>query len=244
MTTKAVVLAAGYGSRLGELTENLPKPLVRVGSQSVLEHDLHWLAAHGIEQVAINLHHLPDRIEALVGDGSAFGLAVHYHRESELQGTAGTCRALRDWLGDEAFVVVYGDNLLDFDLDAMCCRHAETPAITTLALFSPQTHLHTGIAGGRVEMDRTGRVLRFLEGVHDASLSYVNAGCYVVEPSLLQHVPDGVAFDYGRDLFPHVLRHQGILGGHVIDGMCLGIDTPEALAQARQLLGSKSATAP
>ena len=241
---RAVVLAAGYGARLGELTENQPKPLVRVGPCSVLEHDLRWLAGQGIDEVAVNLHHLPDQVTALVGDGSALGVAVHYHREAELQGTAGTCRALMDWLGDEPFLVVYGDNLLDFDLAAMQTRHAESPAIATLALFAPATHPHTGVVGGRVEMDRSGRVLRFLEGVEDASLTYMSAGCYVVEPTLLQHVPDGVPYDFGRELFPQVLRHQGILGGHVIDGMCLGIDTPEALAQARRLLASGTATAP
>ena len=234
---KAVVLAAGFGSRLGELSEHTPKPLVRLAGETVLEHDLRWLAKSGVREVAINLHHLGDRIEQIVGDGSAFGLDVRYSRETELRGTAGALVPLRDFVADEPFLVVYGDNVFDFDLAALQRAHAGNAAIATLALFDPQAQPHTGVAGGLVEMDRGGRVIRFVEGREDHGLRWVNAGCYVVEPSLLQHVPDDRPFDFGRDLFPLVLRHGGILAGHPIDGYCLGIATPEALARARAFLG-------
>ncbi len=231
---KAVVLAAGLGARLGELTENMPKPLVSVGGRPVLERNLDWLAASGIEEVWINLHHLPEMIPAAIGDGSRFGLRIRYLHEPELLGTAGTCAHLAPELGDAPFLVVYGDNVLDFELDGLRRAHAANAAIATLALYSPAAHEHTGLFGGRVEMDRAGRVLRFLEGVDDPALPWVNAGCYVVEPALLEHVRRDRAADFARAVFPHVLRNGGILAGHAIAGRCLAIDTPAALAAARR----------
>jgi NDP-sugar pyrophosphorylase family protein len=141
---------------------------------------------------------------------------------------------MQDFLADGPFLVVYSDNVFDFDLQKLLTAHAESAAIATLALFDPHVHAHTGVAGGRVEMDRSGRILRFVEGEVDPALRLVNAGCYVIEPSLLRHIPEGVPSSFGRDLFPMVLRNQGILCGHLIDGFCFGVDTPEALARAQR----------
>ncbi len=231
---RACLLAAGSSARLGEISEHTPKPMIRIGGRPVIEHNLRWLASHGIREIAINLHHLGDVIEEYVGDGSAFGVSVRYSREPELLGTAGALKPLEDFLSGAPFLVVYGDNLLDYDLSRQIAAHGDTAAIATLALFSPEAHPHTGVAGGRVEMDRSGRVLRFVEGRVDPGLNLVNAGCYVVEPGLLRHIPTDKPCDFGRDLFPLVLRERGILAGHMIDGWCLGIDTPEALANARR----------
>lgn len=234
---KAVVLAAGRGTRLGELTEHTPKPMAVIRGRSVLEHNLRWLATHGVREVAINLHHLGAVIESAFGGGDELGLAIRYSHEPELLGTAGACKPVEEFLRDGPFLVVYGDNLLDFDLGKLRAAHAGNAAVATLALFDPEVQPHTGLAGGRVEMDRAGRVLRFVESREDTGLPLVNAGCYVVEPGLLDHIPADRPFDFGRDLFPAVLSKQGILSGHVIDGTCLGIDTPEALLAAQQLFG-------
>jgi NDP-sugar pyrophosphorylase family protein len=238
---KAFVLAAGRGERLGELTEHTPKPMLRLKGRPVIEHDLRWLAAYGIREVMVNLHHLGEVIESHVGDGSRFGVQVTYSREAELLGTAGALKAVEDSLRDGPFLVVYGDNWFDFDLHKLIGSHANNAAVATLALYSPETHAHTGIAGGRVEMDRARRILRFVEGREDFGLKLVNAGCYVIEPSLLQHIPSSLPCDFGRDLFPRLLRQGAILGGHVIDGMCLAIDTPDAFANARRILEERRA---
>lgn len=233
---KAVVLAAGYGKRLGEIAEHTPKPMVRLAGRPLIEHTLRWLAASGVREVAINLHHLGEVIERHVGDGSAFGVSVRYSHEERLLGTAGALKPLVEFLGEAPFLVVHGDNLFDFDLRKLIAAHADTAAIATLAVYSPERQPHTGSADGLVEMDRSGRILRFVDNRADFGLKLVSAGCYVVEPALLQHVPVDRPFDFGRDLFPHVLRKQGILCGHVIDGWCLCIDTPAALARAQRFL--------
>lgn len=237
---KAVVLAAGRGTRLGELSEHTPKPMVKVRGRTVLEQNLQWLHAHGVRDVAINVHHLGGVIERHIGDGSRLGLSVRYSREEKLLGTSGALKPLEDFLCDGPFLVVYGDNLFDFDLRKLTEAHANNAAVATLALFAPESPFFTGVAGGRVEMDRSGRILRFVEGRVDAGLNLVNAGCYVVESSLLQHIPAGHASDFGRDIFPMVLRNQGLLGGHLIEGWCLGLDTPEALSCAQRFLGESA----
>lgn len=235
---RAMVLAAGLGSRLSSKTGGQPKPLVDVGGQSVISRNLLWLASHGVDEVVVNLHHQPELVEAEIGDGGRFGLRVTYSREEILRGTAGALGPVREQFADAPFLVVYGDNLFDFDLGKLRASHADNAGIATLALFSTELHEHTGIAGGRVEMDRSGRILRFVEGRLEPGLDLVNAGCYVVEPGLLQHIPeptDDRPFDFGHDLFPFVLRNGGILAGHVLDGRCLAIDTPEALERARAM---------
>lgn len=238
---KALLLAAGRGTRLGELTEHTPKPMVKVGGRHVLEHNLRWLGSHGIRDVAINTHHLGDVIEDRFGDGSQLDLSICYSRETELLGTAGALKPVHDFLSDGPFMVVHADNLFDFDLRKLFDAHAGSAAVATLALYSLDTHQHTGEAGSRVEMDRSGRILRFVDDAVDPGLRMVDAGCYVMEPSLLQHIPDGEPFDFERDLFPMILSHQGILCGHVIDGSCLVVDTPEALAAAQRLHDGKVA---
>jgi NDP-sugar pyrophosphorylase family protein len=190
--------------------------------------------------VVINLHHLGEVIERHVGDGSAFGVRVTYSREAELLGTAGALKPVEDQLRTGPFLVVYGDNYLDFDLHKLTRAHANNAAVATIALFSPRRHPNTGVVGGRVEMDGAGRILRFVEGREDLGLELANAGVYVVEPSLLDHIPADRPCDFGRDLFPLVLRHHGILCGHVIDGVCLAVDTPAALAGAQKLLEERA----
>jgi len=209
--------------------------MVEVGGRPVLEHNVRWLRSHGVREIAINTHHHAEVIERWLGDGSAFDVQVRYSREPELLGTSGALRPVHDFLRDGPFLVLHGGNLFDFDLRKLFDAHACSAAVATLSLYSPDTHEHAGDTGERVEMDRSGRVLRFVSAHVDTRLRMVDAGCYVLEPSLLQHISADGPSHFASDLFPLILRHQGILCGHVIDGSCLEIDTPAALARAREL---------
>ncbi len=165
---KAFVLAAGKGSRLGELSEHLPKPMLRIGGVPVLERNLRWLARHGVREVAINLHHLGDVIEKHCGDGSQWGLKILYSREPQLLGTAGGVKRMQEFLADAPFLVVYGDNLFDFDLGKLVRVHEQGHVIATLALFSVDQHQHTGIAGASVPLaDTLDDCEAFLRGEYD-----------------------------------------------------------------------------
>jgi len=233
---RALVLAAGLGSRLRSVAGDLPKPLIPFGGAPVLAHNLRWLAGQGVSEVWINLHYAADAIRAEIGDGSAFGLKVTYVFEPELLGTAGALGNIRQ-VATEPMLVVYGDSLVRCDLAALTERHAARGAEVTVALFDQDSHPHTGIAGGRVELASDGAIVRFVEGGTDTGPALVNAGVYALSPSVLDLIPPGFS-DFGKDVFPAMLAQGRRLDGWIIDeaGFCLGLDTPQSYANGTALL--------
>ena len=237
---RALVLAAGLGSRLRAIAGDLPKPLMPFGGAPVLAHNLRWLAGSGVGEVWINLHYAAEAITAQIGDGSAFGLTIHYVFEPELLGTAGALANIAGAVTGPIWVV-YGDSLVRIDLAAMAAAHARTGAELTLALFDRDRHAHTGVAGGRVMAGADGRVSAFVEGADTALSTLVNAGVYRVEPQVLDLIPRGRAVDFGHDVFPAMLASHRKLFAHTIEpeGYCLGLDTPESFAIGEQLLADR-----
>lgn len=233
---RALVLAAGMGSRIRTVAGDLPKPLMPFGGAPILAHNLRWLAAGGVREVWINLHFAADAIRQAIGDGSAFGLEITYVHEPELLGTAGALANIAP-VFDRGMLVVYGDNIVRCDLAILRARHSKAGAEATIALFDQCLHPHTGIAGGRVELTADGAVAAFVEGAGSPS-TLVNAGVYVVESSLLDLIPTDRSVDFGRDVFPAMLAAHRALRGYVIDeaGFCLGLDTPESHAAGIKLL--------
>ncbi|MBX9688091.1 MAG: nucleotidyltransferase family protein, partial [Candidatus Obscuribacterales bacterium] len=130
---KAMVLAAGVGSRLDPLTSQVPKPLVPVANRPVMEHILRLLKKHGFEDVVSNLHYLPEKIRAYFADGRALGLNIDFRLESELSGDAGGVRACRDFFGQDTFIVLMGDLLTDADLSRIYAEHKRKGALATIA---------------------------------------------------------------------------------------------------------------
>jgi NDP-sugar pyrophosphorylase family protein len=231
LPSKAILLAAGKSSRIASLSRGLPKPLIRVAETPIIIRNLRWLKSQGITEVFINLHFKPQEIRAVVGDGSALGLAVRYVEESEILGTAGAVRNIAaNWT--EIFAVVYGDNLISTDLRRLAEVHQLSGAIITIGLFDRRIHPHTGIAGSRVRVDNAGRIEAFTEGAGDELSTLVNAGIYLMGPSAVHQIPPGCFFDFGRDLFPAMLDANLQLQGELITGYCLGLDTPESYDQA------------
>lgn len=234
---KALVLAAGKSTRLHPVSGGLPKPLIRIAGESILSRTLRWLAFHGISTVWVNLHYKPEEIRAAIGDGSRFGLAVRYIWEPEILGTAGAVRNLAsEWVS--TFLVVYGDNLVCFDLRTFHRFHLEKQATASVALFDRRTHSHTGVAGGRVELGPDSRIIAFHEGTNGATPPLVNAGAYLLEPEVVGDIPADQFYDFGRDLFPRMLGAGRAVYGYIIRGYCLGIDTPESYDEAIRLVES------
>jgi mannose-1-phosphate guanylyltransferase len=223
---RTLVLAAGKSTRIASVTGGAPKPTLELAGQSVLRHNLDWLRRSGIESVDLNLHHQPEKIRAGLSD---YPLVFRFWEEPELQGTAGTYRNLKT---DETVLVVYGDNLIRFDLDAFRGQHRSPVSI---ALFDPQRVPNTGIAGGRVQLDSQGRVKRFQEGGQEG---LVNAGVYLLEPAIQKFIPPDGPYDFARDLFPLLLQQGVEMHGFELDGYCLGLDTPESWACAQSLIDS------
>lgn len=232
---KALVLAAGRSTRIRPVAGDLPKPLLPVAGRPILEHTLRWLAASGVTDIWINLHYRGDLVRAHVGSGERLGVRVRYSEEPSILGTAGAVRKLaQEW--DDDFLVVYGDNLVRFTLADMVDAHRQRRWSVTVALFDPERHPHTGMAGGRVGLAADGRITAFIEGAAAAGPTLINAGVYVVDPAVVPRIPDGAFADFGHDVFPRLLADGVPLGGHVIDGYCLGLDAPEPLERGLELI--------
>ncbi len=163
---KAVVLAAGRGTRLESLTATVPKPMLPVGGRPVIGHLLDLLARNGVKEVFINLHHGPNILRDYCGDGSRWGLRVTYAVEPELLGTAGAVRNFGKYLGESPFFVVYGDNYLECDVTGLRKFHEERRGLATIAVFEKEDVAGSGV----VQLDSEGRVLRFVEKPHPSDV--------------------------------------------------------------------------
>jgi len=240
MSLPALVLAAGKSTRIAAVSGGRPKPLLEVGGKPVVAWNLEWLADAGVRDVWVNLHYRPDELRAALGDGSRYGVRIRYSYEETILGTAGAWRKLRDeW--HSTSLVVYGDNLLRFDLGAFAAAHRAYGATATVALFDPDMHANTRIAGGRVSLGADNRIVAFVEGggLISPEARFVNAGAYLLEPVVAERIGTGFQ-DFGRDVFPALLR-DGAVAGHVMEssGYCLGLDTPESFGIAATLVNTR-----
>ncbi len=197
---KAMVLAAGLGTRLRPLTYEITKPMVPVLDRPVMAHILDLLQRHGFEEVVANLHYFPDSIRAY------FGEELSYRHEPELLGTAGGVRGCAEFFGEEPFLVISGDALTDIDLSAFVARHRETGGIATLAVKRVRDTREYGV----VLHDRDGRITGFQEKPEpDEALSDLgNCGIYIFDPAIFEHFPERPFVDWAQDVFPALLEHD------------------------------------
>lgn len=211
---KAMILAAGEGSRLRPLTLQNPKVLLPIAEVPLIQYTLFWLKSHGIQEVAINLYHLGDKIKDFLGDGSQFGMRIHYSLEETLLGTAGGVRRMEPFF-DGTFAVVYGDVLTNFDLSAMSKVHRDKRAIATLALFEASAARDVGI----VVINARGRVIDFVEKPKSLSPNprpLCNGGIYILEKEMLDYIPGNGFFDFAYDIFPKLIQLDLPIYGYVL----------------------------
>lgn len=232
MIRRAMVLAAGKGTRLAPLTNTLPKPLMSVGGAPLLEHILAFLRAGGIEDVVINLHHLGHRIEETIGDGSRLGLRVRYSWEREILDTGGGIKHAETLLGDEPFVVCNGDSLLDLPLADVVARHEARGHIATIALRPTPDAARYGL----VELDADDRVRRIAgrpDGPVDVPLrGFMFPGLHVMQPEIFRWMEPGAVFGVAKVTYPRLIAAGRTIGGFVTEARWINIDTPDALAAA------------
>jgi mannose-1-phosphate guanylyltransferase len=197
---KAMVLAAGLGTRLRPLTYEIPKPMVPVLDRPVMEHILDLLDKHSFEGVIANLHYFPDTIRG------HFGERIEYRYEEELLGTAGGVRACADFFGDEPFLVISGDALTDIDLGALVARHRESGGIATLSVKKVSDTREFGV----VLHDRDGRVTGFQEkpAPEEALSDLGNCGIYMFDPKIFDYFPERPFVDWAKDVFPALLEND------------------------------------
>lgn len=203
---KAMVLAAGLGTRLKPITLKIPKPMVPVIDRPVMAHLLGLLKRHGMTDAIANLHYFPETIRGYFGDGSAFGVNLTYNFEEELLGTAGGVRAVSEYFGDEPFLIISGDALTDVDLTALAERHRASGGVATLTVKRVDDTREYGV----VLHDTAGRITGFQEKPHpDEALSDLgNCGIYMFSPEIFDYFPAEPFVDWAQDVFPTLLAND------------------------------------
>ena len=212
---KAVIMAGGFGTRLRPLTIHIPKPLVPVGNVPIMEHTVRLLQRHGFTDLTVLLYFLPETITGHFGDGSRWGVRMHYVTPTADLGTAGAVKFAVGDLG-EAVLVISGDVLTDFDLAEAVRFHRERHAEATMVLTRVEMPLSYGI----VITDEAGRIIRFLEKPTwgEVFSDTINTGIYLLEPPVFAAIPPGRSYDFGKELFPALLASGRSLWGHVAKG--------------------------
>ncbi|MEW6303815.1 MAG: nucleotidyltransferase family protein [Verrucomicrobiota bacterium] len=236
---KAMVLCAGFGTRLGDLTREVPKPMLDVAGKPLLEHILAQLARHGFTDVAVNLHFKPELIRDYFGDGTKWNVRLNYSYESALLGTAGGVKNFEHFFrGERDFLVHYGDILTDQDFTAMVEFHRKRRAMATLLVHERAR------SNSILKLNAEGRIVTFLErppadAWKGIERTWVNSGICICNPEILDFIPAGQAADFPKDVFVKLVS-SGRLFGFPLSGYRCAVDSAERLAEARATLASRS----
>lgn len=203
---KAVVLAAGVGSRLDPLTSQIPKPLVPIANIPVMEHLIKLLAKHNFREVHANLHYMPEKISNYFRDGSDWDIDLKFMHEPKLTGDAGGVRACKQYLRDGTFVVLMGDLLTDANLTKIVAEHKAKGALASIALKKvPKEELNRF---GVVVTNEDGFITGFQEkpGAEEALSDTISTGIYIFEPEIFNYMPEHGELGFGRQVFPKLIE--------------------------------------
>jgi mannose-1-phosphate guanylyltransferase len=213
---KAMILAAGKGTRVRPITHTIPKPMIPILQKPVMEFLLELLRQHGFTEVMVNVSHLAEEIENYFRDGQRFGVEIAYSFEGRIEdgeligdalGSAGGLKKIQNFqhFFDDTFVVLCGDALIDLNLSEAVRRHRQSGALATI--ITKRVPKDRVSSYGVVVTDGNGRVQAFQEkpSVEEALSDEINTGIYLFEPEIFEHIPDGVPFDIGSELFPKLV---------------------------------------
>jgi Nucleoside-diphosphate-sugar pyrophosphorylase involved in lipopolysaccharide biosynthesis/translation initiation factor 2B, gamma/epsilon subunits (eIF-2Bgamma/eIF-2Bepsilon) len=242
---KAVILAAGFGTRLWPLTEDRTKPAIPFLNRPLIAYAVDYLAAHGIRDIIINLHHQPESIRRALGDGSALGVKIYYSFEEEILGTSGAIDRVRDELLDDDFIVINGKIVTDIDLHAAMREHKEHQAIATLVLKENVAREHFSI----VEIDGRRRVTHFA-GFPEAvtaeatatdagggllkidSVPLMFTGIQVLSPRIFDYVPRNCFSHSTIHVYPSAIADGKPVVAHITNGNWFEMSTLDRYLEA------------
>src|SRR5215203_148669 len=238
---QALILAGGKGTRLRPLTVYTPKPIVPIVNRPLLQYQLETLARAGITDITLSLSYQPDKIEDVLGDGSDFGVNLRFITEPSPMGTAGAYKFAAEAIR-ETTIVFNGDIITDVDVAKIVQTHHSRSAKATLLL----TPVEDPSKFGLVETGTNGQVLRFLEKpsadvIASLKTTNINAGIYVLEPSVLDLIQPGGNCSFEYDVFPSLIKDQRAFFSHVLsDDYWRDVGTPASyLAAHRDFLGGR-----
>ncbi len=209
-------MAGGLSTRLYPLTKEVPKPLVPVAGVPNVVHVIHYLRGYGFDEIAINLHYLSDAIVEKLGDGSGFGVRLHYSHEPLLLGSAGAVKKVQAYFEGQPFVVVGCDDLTDLPLNQLLSFHRERNAVATIGLVSTEEVDQYGV----VVLDERAKIIGFQEkppkGTERSKLA--NTGIYAFSPEIFERIPADEFYDFGKQVFPALERERAAFYGFEASG--------------------------
>jgi mannose-1-phosphate guanylyltransferase/phosphomannomutase len=229
---KAIVLAGGFGTRIQPLTNSIPKPMLPILNRPMMEHIILKLRDDlGIKDIAILLYFMPDVIKDYFKDGKEFGVNISYVLPDDDYGTAGAVGFAREFL-DETFIIVSGDLVTDFDFKTIYNFHQEKKSELTIALTPVENPLQFGV----VIASGDGKIQKFLEKPSwgEVFSDTINTGIYIIEPKIMDFIPDGENFDFAKDLFPTLMKNNVTLWGCMVEGYWRDVGNPESYREVYQ----------
>jgi len=235
MNTQVAILAGGKGTRMSGYSD-IPKVLLPINGQPILVHQLQWLKSSGFNEVFLCLGHRADLVEKQLGDGSEFGIKIHYRVENEARGTAGAVADLIDEI-DDSLLVVYGDLFVNLDCTKLLAFHSGHDGLATLVVRHTDHPEDSDIA----ELDPNGRVIgvgRLADGEVTGDIGC--AAVWVIRRALLEDVPRSGIVDFSRDIFPAVAKRGGKIMAYKTDEKIMDVGTPQRYEKFLQSCSKKT----
>ncbi|EKE02639.1 MAG: hypothetical protein ACD_20C00350G0017 [uncultured bacterium] len=230
--TQAMILCAGFGTRLNELTQNTPKAMLKIGDKPILEHTIIHLRKSGIKRIVINLHYLAEQITSYFEDGKRWDVEIIYSYEDAPLGTAGAVKNVQDILSEsENFLVLYGDVVANQDYSEFINFHkSKQDAISSIILHERLK------SNSIVEINDNNRIVKFIERPSETETrnkkqNWVNSSLYCFNREVLDIIPEGKC-DFPKDIFPKLIE-MGVLYGFPLTGYRCAVDSPERYFMVR-----------
>lgn len=229
---KAVILAAGLGSRLKPITDTIPKVMVPIGGKPLLLWHIEYLKRYAITDIYINLHYKPEKIRSFLSDGRSLGVHITYSYEPIIRGTAGALRAFGRYLTDR-FILLYGDVFTTINLNRFSEYHREKNALVTAVVH----HTHHPLDSDLAEVSSRGKITKLMFKPHGRKpLNALSLGAmYVCEPGMIPLVPQKIPSDFVHDILPAVMRFKKSLYAYNTDEFMMDIGTIERLARVSEV---------
>jgi len=223
---KAVVMAGGFGTRIQPLTHSRPKPMLPIMNRPMMEHTMMMLKSLGIKEFIVLLYFKPEVIQNYFQDGSKFGIDIKYVIPDDDYGTAGAVKKAQKFIGNENFIIISGDLVTDFDFQELFDFHKAKKSKLSIGLTSVENPLQFGV----VIANEEGIIEKFLEKPSwgEVFSDTINTGIYVIEPEILDYIPEGENFDFAKDLFPLLMEEKINLMAYNLKGYWRDVGNPQS----------------
>ncbi|NPA81449.1 MAG: NTP transferase domain-containing protein [Epsilonproteobacteria bacterium] len=223
---RAVIMAGGFGTRIQPLTNSRPKPMLPVMNKPMMEHTMKTLRDLGIKEFIVLLYFKPEVIKNYFKDGKEMGIDIKYVIPDEDYGTAGAVKMAEEYLKNDNFIIISGDLVTDFDFKKIFDYHHEKASRLTITLTSVENPLEFGV----VITDEDGKIEKFLEKPSwgEVFSDTINTGIYIIEPEILDYIPQKDNFDFAKDLFPKLMEEGIDIMGYNAKGYWRDVGNPDS----------------